>query len=82
MQSEEHAGRFLRERCTVAPAVHAEQTQLYNSYRNWCRLEDTNPISSRAFAARVRATLGIATSKGMTLSNQRKFYPGIGLNRE
>ncbi|MGW2184065.1 hypothetical protein ACWCXX_40125 [Streptomyces sp. NPDC001732] len=62
--------------------MRAEQTQLYNSYRNWYRLEGTHPISSRSFAARVRATGGIATPKGMTLSNQRKFYPDIGLNNE
>ncbi|MER5362678.1 phage/plasmid primase, P4 family [Streptomyces sp. NPDC002785] len=79
---EDHTGRFLGECCTVNPAMRAEQAQLYSSYRNWCRLKGAIPISSRAFATRVRELVGIATPKDMTLSNQRKFYPGIGLNPE
>ncbi|XNR94742.1 phage/plasmid primase, P4 family [Streptomyces sp. R-74717] len=82
VETEDHTGRFLGECCTVDPALRAEQTQLYSSYRNWCRLEGANPISSRAFAARVRETVGIATPKEMIFSNQRKFYPGIGLNSD
>ncbi|MEV5282427.1 phage/plasmid primase, P4 family [Streptomyces sp. NPDC051993] len=81
-ETEDHTGRFLGECCTLEPAMRAEQAQLYNSYKNWCQLEGANPVSSRAFAARVRETVGIATPKDMILSNQRKFYPGIGLNAE
>ncbi|TXL84543.1 DNA primase [Streptomyces sp. IB2014 016-6] len=81
-ETEDHMGRFLGECCTVDPAMRAEQAQLYGSYRKWCQLEGANPVSSRAFAARVRETVGIATPKNMILSNQRKFYPGIGLNPE
>jgi putative DNA primase/helicase len=81
-ETEDHTGRFLVERCTLDPAMRAEQAQLFSSYRSWCQLEGANPISSRAFAARVRETVGIATPKKMILSNQRKFYPGIGLNPE
>lgn len=81
-ETEDHMGRFLGECCTLDPAMRAEQAQLYGNYRNWCQLEGANPVSSRAFAARVRETVGIATPKNMILSNQRKFYPGIGLNPE
>ncbi|MEU2132265.1 phage/plasmid primase, P4 family [Streptomyces sp. NPDC018352] len=81
-KTEDHTGRFLSRRCTVDPAMRAEQTQLYISYRDWCRLEGVNPVSSRAFAARVRETVGIDTPKEIILSNQRKFYPGIALNPE
>lgn len=81
-ETEDHTGRFLGECCTLGPAMRAEQAQLYNSYKSWCQLEGANAVSSRAFAARVRETVGIATPKGMVLSNQRKFYPGIGLNAE
>lgn len=81
-ETEDHTGRFLGECCTLTPAMRAEQAQLYNSYKDWCQLEGANPVSSRAFAARVRETVGIATPKDMILSNQRKFYPGIGLNTE
>jgi putative DNA primase/helicase len=80
--TEDHTGRFLGERCTLDPAMRAEQAQLFSSYRSWCQLEGAHPISSRAFAARVRETVGIATPQKMILSNQRKFYPGIGLNPE
>ncbi len=81
-ETEDHTGRFLTECCTLDPAHRAEQTSLYTAYRNWCQLEGANPVSSRAFAARVRDTVGIATPKEMILSNQRKYYPGIGLNAE
>jgi putative DNA primase/helicase len=36
-------------------------------------------MSSRAFAARARELVGLASPKEMILSNQRKYYPGIGL---
>lgn len=36
-------------------------------------------MSSRAFASRTRELVGLASPKGMILSNQRKYYPGIGL---
>ncbi|ANW22303.1 DNA primase (plasmid) [Streptomyces clavuligerus] len=81
-ETEDHTGRFLSECCTVGPSMRAEQTLLYASYRDWCQLEGANPATSRAFAARVRDTVGISSPKEMILSNQRKFYPGIGLNAE
>jgi putative DNA primase/helicase len=81
-ETEDHTGRFLSECCTLDPAMRAEQTQLYSAYKSWCQLEGATPVSSRAFAARVRETVGISTPKEMILSNQRKFYPGIGLNAE
>ncbi|MEU0575383.1 DNA primase family protein [Dermacoccus nishinomiyaensis] len=81
-ETEDHTGRFLAECCMLEPAMRAEQAQLYNSYKGWCQLEGANPVSSRAFAARVRETVGIASPKDMILSNQRKFYPGIGLHAE
>ncbi|MCP3822854.1 primase-like DNA-binding domain-containing protein, partial [Streptomyces sp. A3M-1-3] len=81
-ETEDHTGRFLDECCTMGPAMRAEQAQLYSAYQSWCRLEDAIPVSSRAFAARIRETVAINSPKGMILSNQRKFYPGIGLNAE
>lgn len=36
-------------------------------------------MSSRAFAARTRKLVGLASPKEMILSNSRKYYPGIGL---
>ncbi|MFF2412313.1 phage/plasmid primase, P4 family [Streptomyces sp. NPDC058092] len=81
-RAKDPATRFLTERCTPDPTKRTEQTQLYTSYRNWCQHQDTTPISSRAFAARVRETIGITTPKEMILSNQRKYYPGITLNPE
>ncbi|MFJ4910707.1 phage/plasmid primase, P4 family [Streptomyces sp. NPDC093249] len=81
-ETEDHTGRFLGECCTLHPAMRAEQRQLYNSYTGWCQMEGANPVSSRSFAARVRETIGISTPRQMILSNQRKFYPGIGLDTE
>ncbi|MFD9196638.1 DNA primase, partial [Streptomyces phaeochromogenes] len=41
--------------------------------------EGVSAVSSRAFAARVRELAGLASPKEMILSNQRKYYPGVGL---
>ncbi|MER8062477.1 MULTISPECIES: phage/plasmid primase, P4 family [unclassified Streptomyces] len=78
-ETEDHTGRFLGESCTIEPGLRAEQTQLYAAYRAWCRNEEAPAVSSRAFAARVRELVGLASPKDMILSNQRKYYPGIGL---
>ncbi|MER5989354.1 DNA primase, partial [Streptomyces sp. NPDC001787] len=41
--------------------------------------EGVTAVSSRAFAARVRELAGLSSPKEMILSNQRKYYPGVGL---
>ncbi|WP_103533257.1 phage/plasmid primase, P4 family, partial [Streptomyces sp. SM11] len=76
-ETEDHTGRFLTERCTLQPHHRVEQARLYNAYRTWSRAEGITPTSSRAFAARVRETIGLSSPKEMLLSNQRKHYPGI-----
>ncbi|WSQ41499.1 phage/plasmid primase, P4 family (plasmid) [Streptomyces sp. NBC_01224] len=81
-ETEDHTGRFFEECCTLAPDHRAEQTSLYTAYKAWCRREDVPPIASRALAARIRETVGLTSSKAMVLSNQRKYYPGIGLITE
>ncbi|MGW1991331.1 DNA primase family protein [Embleya sp. NPDC001921] len=78
-ETEDHIGRFVDERCTLAAGMRAEQTGLYAAYRTWCGFEDTSPVSARAFAARIRETVGLTSPRQMTTSNQRKYYPGIGL---
>lgn len=77
--TEDHTGRFLNECCAIDEGQRAEQASLYEAYRTWCRNEGAPTVSSRSFAARVRETIGLASPKGMILSNQRKYYPGIGL---
>ncbi|WP_244188941.1 primase-like DNA-binding domain-containing protein, partial [Streptomyces yokosukanensis] len=77
--TEDHTGRFLSETCRIEPGLRAEQAQLYAAYRAWCQNEGAPAVSSRAFAARVREVMGLASPKEMILSNQRKYYPGIGL---
>ncbi|WP_344469686.1 DNA primase family protein [Kitasatospora kazusensis] len=78
-ETEDHVGRFLTEACKLDETMRAEQTQLYAAYTRWCADEGANAVSARAFAARVRDTLGMPSPKGMILSNSRKYYPGIGL---
>ncbi|MFE0359331.1 phage/plasmid primase, P4 family [Streptomyces nigra] len=78
-ETEDHTGRFYEECCTLAPDLRAEQTALYAAYRVWCQNEGAPAASSRAFAARTRELVGLASPKEMILSNQRKHYPGIGL---
>ncbi|MFD4246284.1 phage/plasmid primase, P4 family [Streptomyces sp. NPDC058525] len=78
-ETEDHTGRFIGEACRLDPELRAEQATLYAAYRGWCQNEGAPAISSRAFAARVREVVGLASPKEMILSNQRKYYPGIGL---
>jgi putative DNA primase/helicase len=78
-ETEDHTGRFYEERCRLAPDLRAEQTALYAAYKTWCHNEGAPVMSSRAFAARTRELVGLASPKEMILSNQRKHYPGIGL---
>ncbi|MFC7220978.1 phage/plasmid primase, P4 family [Streptomyces polyrhachis] len=81
-ETEDHTGRFLEEACLLGGELRAEQTGLYATYRSWCAIEGAPPASSRAFAARVRELVGLASPKEMILSNQRKYYPGIGLRAD
>ncbi|MFJ8159065.1 phage/plasmid primase, P4 family [Streptomyces sp. NPDC094468] len=78
-ETEDHTGRFYEECCQLDSNLRAEQTALYAAYQAWCHNESAPAVSSRAFASRTRELVGLATPKGMILSNQRKFYPGIGL---
>jgi putative DNA primase/helicase len=78
-ETEDHTGRFFEECCGIAPELRAEQTGLYAAYKRWCRNEGAPAMSSRSFAARARELAGLASPKEMILSNQRKYYPGIGL---
>ncbi|MER6161647.1 phage/plasmid primase, P4 family [Streptomyces sp. NPDC001868] len=78
-ETEDHTGRFYEECCTLGTDLRAEQTALYAAYRAWCHTEGAPAMSSRAFAARTRELVGLASPKEMILSNQRKHYPGIGL---
>ncbi|MGW1530279.1 DNA primase family protein [Streptomyces sp. NPDC002159] len=78
-ETEDHTGRFYEECCVLGPDLRAEQTALYAAYKSWCHSEGAPVMSSRAFAARTRELVGLASPKEMILSNQRKHYPGIGL---
>ncbi|MFI7643524.1 phage/plasmid primase, P4 family [Nonomuraea sp. NPDC049400] len=83
--TEDVVGRFLEEACKIDrldSSLRAEQAQLYQAYIRWCSAEGATPVSARAFAARVRETLGMTSPKEMLLSNSRKYYPGIGLLAE
>ncbi|MEV4113290.1 phage/plasmid primase, P4 family [Nonomuraea sp. NPDC049695] len=77
--TEDVVGRFITEACKLGPGLRAEQAHLYTAYTCWCGSEGATPVSARAFASRVRDTLGMASPKEMLLSNSRKFYPGLGL---
>jgi putative DNA primase/helicase len=81
-ETEDHTGRFLAEACKYDPALRAEQATLYSAYTRWCSFEGATPATSRAFAARVRDSLGMTSPKQMATSNSRKYYPGIGLLSE
>lgn len=78
-ETEDHTGRFYEESCVLGHDLRAEQTALYAAYKTWCQNEGAPVMSSRAFAARTRELVGLASPKEMILSNQRKHYPGIGL---
>lgn len=77
-ETEDHTGRFYEECCALGPDLRAEQASLYSVYKAWCQNEGAPALSSRAFAARTRELVGLASPKQMMTSNQRKYYPGIG----
>lgn len=81
-ETEDHIGRFLGESCRRESGLRAEQAGLYAAYQTWCQNEGAPAVSSRSFAARVREVVGLASPKEMILSNQRKYYPGIGLSAD
>ncbi|WP_331734314.1 phage/plasmid primase, P4 family [Streptomyces sp. NBC_00887] len=78
-ETEDHTGRFVGETCRLDAGLRAEQAHLYAAYKRWCQNEGAPAISSRAFAAHIREVVGLASPKEMIFSNQRKYYPGIGL---
>ncbi|MFE5327307.1 phage/plasmid primase, P4 family [Embleya sp. NPDC056575] len=78
-ETEDHIGRFVAERCRMGSTMRAEQTGLYAAYKTWCGFEDATPVSARAFAVRIREAVGLSSPRQMMTSNQRKYYPGIGL---
>ncbi|MET9419054.1 phage/plasmid primase, P4 family, partial [Streptomyces klenkii] len=80
--TEDHTGRFFDECCVLTPDQKAEQASLYATYKAWCQNEGATAVSSRAFAQRARDLVGLASPKGMILSNSRKYYPGIGVRSE
>ena len=61
------------------PDLRAEQTALYAAYTAWCQNEGAPVMSSRAFAARTRELVGLASPKEHDPVQPRKYYPGIGL---
>lgn len=78
-ETEDHYGRFLSESCRVDPQLRAEQAELFSAYLQWSKYEGTSPLTARRFASLVRETLGMRSPADMLHSNQRKYYPGIGL---
>ncbi|MFE6946613.1 DNA primase family protein [Streptomyces chartreusis] len=81
-ETEDHTGRFFEECCVLGAKHRAEQARLYGCYSAWCQREGAPAVSSRAFAQRVRDLVGLASPKGMILSNSHKFYPGIGMRAD
>ncbi len=78
-ETEDHTGRFVGETCRLDAGLRAEQAQLYAAYRRWCQNEGVPAISSRASQRTSGKWWGLASPKEMIFSNQRKYYPGIGL---
>ncbi|MFF4266270.1 phage/plasmid primase, P4 family [Streptomyces virginiae] len=84
--TEDHIGRFLSECCTSGADLpdsrdlKVEQGALYRAYSAWCQDgEGLRPATTRAFATRIRAEVGVASPSEMLRSNGQKFYPGLAL---
>ncbi|PRH77777.1 DNA primase [Streptomyces solincola] len=83
--TEDHIGRFLTE-CCVRPAqdsaagdLRVEQSLLYATYGSWCHSEGIRAGTARAFAARIRQEVGLASPSEMMKSSGKKYYPGLAL---
>ncbi|MFD4577888.1 phage/plasmid primase, P4 family [Streptomyces sp. NPDC058417] len=81
--TENHIGRFLAECCTRRtpdqPDLRVEQGLLYAMYCRWCVSEGIRADTPRAFAARIRQEVGLASPADMLKSSGRKYYPAIAL---
>ncbi|NJQ13467.1 DNA primase family protein [Streptomyces bohaiensis] len=87
--TEDHIGRFLTECCTRPDPDHptptdlrVEQSLLYATYGAWCSSEGIRAATARAFAARARQEVGLASPAEMMKSSGKKYYPGLALTAE
>ncbi len=76
---ENFVGRFMKECCVTSSHRRTEQGLLYQAYCAWSEEEDTPAVTSRDFAKRMRAELGLASPKDMPKANGARYYPGVGL---
>jgi putative DNA primase/helicase len=65
---------WLEDCCTVAPEKSCVQTQLYESYRQWCWGNGHKPISKTKFTRQ----LG---DRQITVAPDKRRYLGVGLGR-
>ncbi|MEU5241668.1 phage/plasmid primase, P4 family [Streptomyces lydicus] len=83
--TEDHIGRFLTECCTrtgqdnTGADLRVEQRVLHATYGAWCGAEGIRASTPRAFAARIRQEVGLASPDEMLKSSGKKYYPGLAL---
>ncbi len=76
---ENFVGRFMKECCVTSSDRRTEQGLLYQAYCAWSEEEDAPVVTSRDFAKRMRAELGLASPKDMPKANGARYYPSVGL---
>ena len=73
---EDHIGRFLAERCVVAPDERAFAGTLHEYFAAYCQREELEPPSARKLGERLEAR-GFAREKDSATGRMR--WIGIGI---
>ncbi len=76
-------GRFIEERCAVAPGAWVEFRQLFTAYEEWCEGHGEEPAGGRKFGADLTArghlpdkgTGNVSIRKGISV---RSDHGGFG----
>ena len=70
---------FITSCCTLNPAMHVGQRDLFEAYVQWCIAAEQIQITKRAFYRRIRGTRGIGQSQRRIKGKAKKTFEGIGL---
>lgn len=67
-EAEDHVGRFIADRCLLGAAHRATSRDLRAAYKAWCEEEDEDPLSAKAFGAKLtdRGIRAVRDAHGVT----------------
>jgi putative DNA primase/helicase len=73
-EDQDDIGRWIGDRCIIAPHAKTPAADLYRDYVNWCESDGNPTMSQRALGNRLHER-GLATDR----DRNKRFWTGIGL---